>query len=156
MTNLIVRALALMVLWSFSSPLSASAQLTKLRGAYLRRKLVVAGDVCRVRRRLLREIWSGRRFGFDSQRGYDHVRADRRRNTDDPTRRQRDDPGCLARRGDTVNVLTLVSIIPQSLVVADIKTPEDLKGKRFGVSRFGALSDLVIRRYLRKFGLDPA
>jgi NitT/TauT family transport system substrate-binding protein len=58
---------------------------------------------------------------------------------------------------DTVNVQTLVSIIPQSLVVTpEIKSPEDLKGKRVGVSRFGALSDLVIRRYLRKFGLDPA
>jgi NitT/TauT family transport system substrate-binding protein len=58
---------------------------------------------------------------------------------------------------DTVNVLTLVPLIPQSLVVTpDIKTAEDLKGKRFGVSRFGALSDLVIRRYLRNFGLDPA
>ena len=58
---------------------------------------------------------------------------------------------------DTVNVLTLVPLIPQSLVVTpDIKTAEDLKGKRFGVSRFGALSDLVIRRYLRKFGLDPS
>ncbi len=46
---------------------------------------------------------------------------------------------------DTVNVLTLVPLIPQSLVVTpDIKTAEDLKGKRFGVSRFGALSDLVI------------
>jgi NitT/TauT family transport system substrate-binding protein len=58
---------------------------------------------------------------------------------------------------DTVNVQTLVSIILQSLVVTpEIKSPEDLKGKRVGVSRFGALSDLVIRRYLRKFGLDPA
>jgi NitT/TauT family transport system substrate-binding protein len=58
---------------------------------------------------------------------------------------------------DCVNVLTLVPIIPQSLVVTpNIKTPEDLKGKRIGVSRFGALSDLVVRRYLRKFGLDPA
>lgn len=58
---------------------------------------------------------------------------------------------------DTVNILTLVPIIPQSLVVTpDIKGTEDLRGKRFGVSRFGALSDLVIRRYLRKFGLDPA
>ena len=57
---------------------------------------------------------------------------------------------------DCVNVLTLVPIIPQSLVVTpNIKTPEDLKGKRIGVSRFGALSDLVVRRYLRKFGLDP-
>jgi len=58
---------------------------------------------------------------------------------------------------DTVNVLTLVPIIPQSLVVTpDIKGTEDLRGKRFGVTRFGALSDLVIRRYIRKFGLDPA
>ena len=58
---------------------------------------------------------------------------------------------------DTVNVQTLVPIIPQSLVVsADIKSTEDLKGKRLGVSRFGALSDLIIRHYLRKFGLDPA
>ena len=58
---------------------------------------------------------------------------------------------------DTVNVQTLVPIIPQSLVVTpDIKTGDDLRGKRFGVSRFGALSDLVIRRYMRKFGLDPA
>src|SRR5262250_2744112 len=57
---------------------------------------------------------------------------------------------------DCVNVLTLVPLIPQSLVVSpNIKTAEDLKGKRIGVSRFGALSDLVVRRYLRKFGLDP-
>jgi NitT/TauT family transport system substrate-binding protein len=58
---------------------------------------------------------------------------------------------------DSVNILTLVLLIPQSLVVTpDIKSAEDLKGKKFGVSRFGALSDLVIRRYLRNFGLDPA
>ncbi len=58
---------------------------------------------------------------------------------------------------DCVNVVTLVPLIPQSLVVTpDIKTAEDLKGKKLGVSRFGALSDLVIRRYLRNFGLDPA
>jgi len=58
---------------------------------------------------------------------------------------------------DCVNVLTLVPLIPQSLVVTpDIKTAEDLKGKKLGVSRFGALSDLVIRRYLRNLGLDPA
>jgi NitT/TauT family transport system substrate-binding protein len=58
---------------------------------------------------------------------------------------------------DTVNILTLVPLIPQSLVVTpEIKTAEDLRGKRVGVSRFGALSDLVVRRYLRKLGLDPA
>ena len=58
---------------------------------------------------------------------------------------------------DTVNVLTLVPLIPQSLVVTpDINSAADLRGKRLGVSRFGALSDLVIRRYLRKLGLDPS
>ena len=58
---------------------------------------------------------------------------------------------------DTVNILTLVPLIPQSLVVTpDINSAADLRGKRLGVSRFGALSDLVIRRYLRKLGLDPA
>ena len=57
---------------------------------------------------------------------------------------------------DCVNVLTLVPLIPQSLMVTpNIKTPEDLRGKRIGVSRFGALSDLVVRRYLRKLSLDP-
>jgi NitT/TauT family transport system substrate-binding protein len=42
------------------------------------------------------------------------------------------------------------------VVTPEIKTAEDLRGKRVGVSRFGALSDLVVRRYLRKLGLDPA
>src|SRR6185369_5647963 len=46
---------------------------------------------------------------------------------------------------DTVNFATLVNLIPQSFVVTpDIKTPEDLKGKRYGVSRFGAISDVVV------------
>lgn len=58
---------------------------------------------------------------------------------------------------DTVNIMTLVPLIPQSFVVTpDIRSADDLKGKRLGVSRFGALSDLVIRRYVRKLGLDPA
>ncbi|MSP41232.1 MAG: hypothetical protein EXR70_22325 [Deltaproteobacteria bacterium] len=57
---------------------------------------------------------------------------------------------------DTVNFATLVNIIPQSFVVApEIKSADDLRGKRFGVSRFGAISDVVVRRYLRRFGIDP-
>jgi NitT/TauT family transport system substrate-binding protein len=57
---------------------------------------------------------------------------------------------------DTVNFATLVNLIPQSFVVTpEIKTPDDLKGKRYGVSRFGAISDVVVRRYLRRFGIDP-
>src|SRR5215467_1746099 len=58
--------------------------------------------------------------------------------------------------GDSVNIATLVSLIPQSFVVtADIKNPEDLRGKRFGVSRFGAISDVVVRKYLRRFNIEP-
>ena len=57
---------------------------------------------------------------------------------------------------DSVNIATLVNLIPQSFVVTpDIKSPEDLKGKRFGVSRFGAISDVVVRKYLRRFGIEP-
>src|SRR4026208_2623300 len=40
---------------------------------------------------------------------------------------------------DTVNVLTLVPLIPQSLVVTpDINSAADLRGKRLGVRRVGA------------------
>ena len=57
---------------------------------------------------------------------------------------------------DTVDIATLVNLIPQSFVVTpDIKNPEDLRGKRFGVSRFGAISDVVVRKYLRRFGIEP-
>ena len=57
---------------------------------------------------------------------------------------------------DSVNIATLVNLIPQSFVVTpDIKSPEDLTGKRFGVSRFGAISDVVVRKYLRRFGIEP-
>src|SRR5215467_1570713 len=57
---------------------------------------------------------------------------------------------------DSVYFATLVNLIPQSFVVtADINKAEDLKGKRFGVSRFGAISDLVVRKYLRRFGVEP-
>ena len=57
---------------------------------------------------------------------------------------------------DSVYFATLVNLIPQSFVVTpDINKPEDLKGKRFGVSRFGAISDLVVRKYLRRFGIEP-
>jgi NitT/TauT family transport system substrate-binding protein len=37
-----------------------------------------------------------------------------------------------------------------------IKTPQDLKGKRLAVSRFGAQSDFLTRYALSKLGLDPS
>src|SRR5262245_50984660 len=48
---------------------------------------------------------------------------------------------------DSVYFATLVSLIPQSFVVtADINKAGDLKGKRFGGSRFGASRELVGRK----------
>jgi ABC-type nitrate/sulfonate/bicarbonate transport system substrate-binding protein len=37
-----------------------------------------------------------------------------------------------------------------------IKTPQDLKGKRVGVTRFGATPDALARATLKSWGLDPA
>src|SRR5258706_7833091 len=37
----------------------------------------------------------------------------------------------------------------------DIATAQDLKGKTFGVSRFGSLTDLGLRRAALELGLDP-
>jgi NitT/TauT family transport system substrate-binding protein len=63
----------------------------------------------------------------------------------------------LARLGgaDTVTVATLLDTTPQSLMAnANIRSPQDLKGKKLGVTRFGALSDFGLRKYLQKVGLD--
>ena len=35
----------------------------------------------------------------------------------------------------------------------EIKTPEDLKGKRVGISRFGAVSETAVAMFLERFGL---
>jgi NitT/TauT family transport system substrate-binding protein len=64
----------------------------------------------------------------------------------------------LAKLGgaDTVMVATIIDTSPQSLmVVPDIRSPQDLKGKKLGVTRFGALSDFGVRKYLQKSGLEP-
>ena len=63
----------------------------------------------------------------------------------------------LAKLGgaDTVMFATIIDTTPQSLVVIqDIRGPQDLKGKKLGVTRFGALSDFGVRKYLEKVGLD--
>src|SRR4051812_21584759 len=36
-----------------------------------------------------------------------------------------------------------------------IRTPQDLKGKRIAISRFGSVSDIVTRMVLRHWGIDP-
>lgn len=57
---------------------------------------------------------------------------------------------------DAITIATTINVIPMSLVtVPDITTPQDLKGKTFGVSRFGSLTDLGLRKAAAEFGLDP-
>jgi NitT/TauT family transport system substrate-binding protein len=36
-----------------------------------------------------------------------------------------------------------------------IKRPEDLKGKKIGISRYGSLTDIILREGLRQFKLNP-
>ena len=49
-----------------------------------------------------------------------------------------------------------INRFPFSFVVRnEIKTPEDLKGKRLAISRFGSSSDVTTRMLLRHFKLDP-
>jgi NitT/TauT family transport system substrate-binding protein len=57
---------------------------------------------------------------------------------------------------DAIVIGTTINVIPMSLVTTpDIATPQDLKGKTFGVSRFGSLTDLGLRKAVAEFGLDP-
>lgn len=57
---------------------------------------------------------------------------------------------------DVTMIGTTINVIPMSLVTTpDIATPQDLKGKTFGVSRFGSLTDLGLRKAAMEFGLDP-
>jgi NitT/TauT family transport system substrate-binding protein len=59
--------------------------------------------------------------------------------------------------GSDLNVIaTTINVIPMSLVTTpDIATTQDLKGKTFGVSRFGSLTDLGLKRAVSELGLDP-
>jgi NitT/TauT family transport system substrate-binding protein len=57
---------------------------------------------------------------------------------------------------DLVMVGTLDPVFPYKLMVTpDIKTADDLKGKKLGVSVIGDSSDIALRLSLRKLGLDP-
>jgi NitT/TauT family transport system substrate-binding protein len=49
-----------------------------------------------------------------------------------------------------------INVIPMSLVTTpDIATAQDLKGKTYGVTRFGSLTDLGLKRAVGELGLDP-
>jgi NitT/TauT family transport system substrate-binding protein len=68
------------------------------------------------------------------------------------------EPAILARLqgADTVILGGLINIIDFSIITApEIKKPQELKGKKLAVSRFGSSTDFVIRYALEKWGLVP-
>jgi len=57
---------------------------------------------------------------------------------------------------DLTVIGTTINVIPMSLVTTpDIAAAQDLKGKTFGVTRFGSLTDLGLKRAVSELGLDP-
>jgi NitT/TauT family transport system substrate-binding protein len=57
---------------------------------------------------------------------------------------------------DTVSVGCTINVLAYELVVLDsVKSPEDLKGKSIGISRFGSVSDVAARELLKGLGLRP-
>lgn len=60
------------------------------------------------------------------------------------------------RGADTVSTACVINVLAYELVVLDsIKSPEDLKGKSIGISRFGSVSDVAARELLKGLGLRP-
>lgn len=58
---------------------------------------------------------------------------------------------------DTVFIASILDKPLYSFIVSPkIKTPQDLKGKRVGVTRLGSTPDALARATLRMWGLDPA
>lgn len=60
------------------------------------------------------------------------------------------------RGADVVSAGCVINVLAYELVVLDnIKSAEDLKGKSIGISRFGSVSDVAARELLRGLGLKP-
>ena len=60
------------------------------------------------------------------------------------------------RGADVTMIAGLLNVLAYSLVVTpEIKKPEDLRGKKLSVSRFGSNSDYATRKILMKWGLRP-
>jgi NitT/TauT family transport system substrate-binding protein len=59
--------------------------------------------------------------------------------------------------GSDVSIIaTTTNVIPMRLVTtSDIASPKDIKGKSFGVTRFGSLTDLGLRKAISQLGMDP-
>lgn len=59
-----------------------------------------------------------------------------------------------ARGADTVIVLSVMPTLPfQVLSHAEIKKPDELRGKKLGISTFGSTSDFAARYFLERLGL---
>jgi NitT/TauT family transport system substrate-binding protein len=59
--------------------------------------------------------------------------------------------------GDLTIIGGIINFIPFQLIGrSDIKTAEDLRGKKVAISRFGLASDFAAREALKKLRLDPA
>ncbi|HLC26675.1 MAG TPA: ABC transporter substrate-binding protein [bacterium] len=57
---------------------------------------------------------------------------------------------------DVTLVGAIINVIPMSLVTTpDITKPQDVRGKTFGVTRFGSLTDQGLRKAISEWGLDP-
>ena len=70
------------------------------------------------------------------------------------------DPSAMAlvagRGSDVVMIASMTNTLPYFMVARpEIKTKEDLKGKRAAISRFGSASDFVTRMALEGLGLVP-
>ncbi|OGP30199.1 MAG: hypothetical protein A2038_15460 [Deltaproteobacteria bacterium GWA2_57_13] len=61
-----------------------------------------------------------------------------------------------ARGADLVSTACFINTLVYELVVLEsVKSPEDLKGKSIGISRFGSVSDVAAREMLKGVGLKP-
>ena len=57
---------------------------------------------------------------------------------------------------DMISITDYMNTLPYTLVTSDrIKSANQLKGKRFAVSRLGAISDIALRLALKSLGVDP-
>jgi NitT/TauT family transport system substrate-binding protein len=58
---------------------------------------------------------------------------------------------------DMISITDYMNTLPYTLVTSDrIKSANQLKGKRFAVSRLGAISDIALRLALKNLGVDPS
>lgn len=62
----------------------------------------------------------------------------------------------VSRGADLVSTACFINTLVYELVVLEsVKSPEDLKGKAIGISRFGSVSDVAAREMLKGVGLKP-